>query len=98
QLAPVDPFFRHQIASELLRERDAAPDPARRLRLTRDAVAQLELSLATGVHQEFAHFNLGWLQLDLNQPALAAHHFIAAARLVPDKGGVYFGLGIALPP
>src|SRR5436305_12591748 len=41
-----------------------------------------------------SHFNLGWLSLDDSQPAAAARHFSAAARIVPDKGGVYFGLGI----
>src|SRR5690606_29810095 len=45
-------------------------------------------------HQEIAHLNLAWL-LVVDDPAAAATHFRAAARLVPDKGSVYFGLGLA---
>lgn len=93
---PHDPFFAHRAAAWLLELRGATPDPARQTVLARDAAARLERSLATGVHEEFAHFNLGWLQLDLGEPAAAARHFTRAARLVPDKGGVYFGLGLAL--
>ncbi len=92
---PQDPFFQHRAAMTLLEQR-AGADPARQNALTREAVNRLEQSLATGAHEEFAHFNLGWLKLDLGQPNDAARHFIRAARLVPDKGGVYFGLGLAL--
>lgn len=60
----------------------------------RRAIALLEHSLALNPDQEIAHFNLGWLQA-VSSPAAAAAHFTAAAHLVPDKGGVYFGLGLA---
>ena len=81
------------------------PDPTpelnvRALALARDAaqvdaaIALLSQSLALNSDQEIAHFNLGWL-LVVRDPAAAARHFLAAARLVPDKGGVYFGLGLA---
>ena len=94
--APHDPYFQHQAAGALWRARETETTPARRIELTRAAAARLEASLAAGVHLEFAHFNLGWLQLELGAPGSAARHFRAAARLVPDKGGVYFGLGLAL--
>jgi O-antigen ligase/tetratricopeptide (TPR) repeat protein len=94
--APHDPYFQHQAAGALLRARETEATPARRIELTREAARRLEASLAAGVHLEFAHFNLGWLELELGAPASAARHFAAAARLVPDKGGVYFGLGLAL--
>jgi uncharacterized protein involved in response to NO len=58
------------------------------------AIALFEKSLALNPDQEIAHFNLGWL-LVVRDPAAAEAHFLAAARLVPDKGGVYFGLGLA---
>lgn len=58
------------------------------------AIALLRQSLAVNPAQEIAHFNLGWLQL-VSDPPAAERHFLAAARLVPDKGGVYFGLGLA---
>lgn len=85
----------------LLGVRDPAPAlNCEALRLARDparhgeAVALLQKSLALNPDQEIAHFNLGWLLL-VPAPARAEAHFRAAARLVPDKGGVYFGLGLA---
>jgi O-antigen ligase len=65
-------------------------DPAQASR----ARALFEKSLALNPGQEIAHFNLGWLLL-VPDPAAAEAHFLAAAHLVPDKGGVYFGLGLA---
>jgi hypothetical protein len=58
------------------------------------AITWLRESLALNPDQEIAHFNLGWL-LIVRDPAAAEKHFDRAARLVPDKGGVYFGLGLA---
>lgn len=58
-------------------------------------IALLRESLALNPDQEIAHFNLGWLLL-VSEPVEAEKHFRSAARLVPDKGGVYFGLGLAL--
>ncbi len=81
------------------------PDPTpelnvRALALGRDpaqvarAIALFHDSLHLNPDQEIAHFNLGWL-LVVRDPPAAEKHFRAAARLVPDKGGVYFGLGLA---
>ena len=93
---PHDPFFDHVAAAY----RWMDPKPEAQLLTAadriRDAITRLERSLATGAHREFAHFNLGWLLLEMGQPAQAIPHFRAAAQLVPDKGGVYFGLGLAL--
>ena len=58
------------------------------------AVVLFRESLALDADQEIAHFNLGWL-LVVREPATAETHFAAAAQLVPDKGGLYFGLGLA---
>lgn len=96
RLAPHDPYFQHQAAGALLRQREKLTDPAARLAVTQDVATRLETSLRAGVHQEYAHFNLGWLYLELGNAAAAVRHFVAAAHLVPDKGGVYFGLGLAL--
>lgn len=67
-----------------------ARDPA----TTPEAIALLRESLALNPDQEIAHFNLGWLLL-VRDDAAAEHHLIEAIHLVPDKGGVYFGLGLA---
>jgi O-antigen ligase len=69
---------------------DLARNPAQAGR----AIALLRDSLVRNPDQEIGHFNLGWLLL-IDDPAAAERHFLAAARLVPDKGGVYFGLGLA---
>lgn len=58
------------------------------------AIELLNASLARNADQEIAHFNLGWLLL-VRDSAKAEQHFLAAAQLVPDKGGVYFGLALA---
>lgn len=58
------------------------------------AITLFQESLALNPDQEIAHFNLGWL-LVVRDPAQAERHFRAAAQLVPDKGGVYFGIALA---
>lgn len=80
---------------------DPAPElNSRALELAREsageepAIALLRQSLSLNPDQEIAHFNLGWLLL-VRAPAAAEKHFLAAAHLVPDKGGVYFGLALA---
>jgi tetratricopeptide (TPR) repeat protein len=96
RVTPHDSFFDHMAAAHRWMDSGSEAEllpPADRIR---DAITRLERSLATGAHREFAHFNLGWLLLETGQPAQAVRHFIAAAQLVPDKGGVYFGLGLAL--
>ena len=59
------------------------------------AIPLLQESLTLNLDQEIAHFNLGWLQV-VDAPVPAASHFRSALRLVPDKGGAYFGLGLSL--
>jgi O-antigen ligase len=82
---------RRNSAPELnVRALQLAHDPAR----ASEAIALLQSSLVENSAQEIAHFNLGWL-LVVRDPVAAEFHFQAAARLVPDKGGVYFGLGLA---
>jgi O-antigen ligase len=61
---------------------------------TAEVVALLRESLALNPDQEIAHFNLGWLLL-ISDPAAAERAFLEAIHLVPDKGGIYFGLGLA---
>jgi O-antigen ligase len=84
-------FGRPDPAPELnLRALELAHNPAQ----TGRTIALLQESLLLNPDQEIAHFNLGWL-LVVSDPPSAEKHFLAAARLVPDKGGVYFGLGLA---
>lgn len=96
ELAPWEPFYPNQLAFHLLRRADATRDAGQRSTWRRLATGALRESLAIAPHQEICETNLGWLALDADQPLEAEQHFRAAARLVPDKGGVYFGLGLAL--
>jgi tetratricopeptide (TPR) repeat protein len=96
RFAPYDSYYRQRFASQLLEQRTKSADSAERERLTKEAKAQLEQSLAIGGLEEFAHFNLGWLALDANAPGEAIPRFLAAARESPNRSGVYFGLGLAL--
>ncbi len=94
--SPDDPYYRHQLAGSLLRQRAAASDAATRDRLGAAAAEQLRLSLAAGCFQEYAHFNLAWLALESGAPRLAITHFRATLAQAPHRGGAYFGLGLAL--
>lgn len=89
--APGDPYHAHQLAAHLATGRlFSAPsqlDPAA-------AVELLRTSLAANPDLEYAHYNLGWLLLDQDSAASAAH-FLHAARLAPERGAVYWGLGLA---
>ena len=58
------------------------------------AIALFRRSLATTPRQEFPHTHLAWHLLGAD-PAEAAEHFRTAARLIPDKAGLYYGLGLA---
>ncbi len=85
----------------VLGRRDPTPElNVRALALARDptqseaAVALLKRSRTLNPVQEITFFNLGWL-LVVRDPGAAEQDFSVAARFVPDKGGVYFGLGLA---
>lgn len=93
---PHDPFFDHVASAAQIKAAGAETAPELRRHRIQDAITRLERSLTTGAHREFAHFNLGWLYLERSEAAAAARHFRSAAALVPDRGGVYFGLGLAL--
>jgi O-antigen ligase len=94
--APCDPYYRHQIAGRLLTARFQTSDPATQRKMANEAASQLKQSLSAGYFQEFANLNLGWLALEDAKPSLAAPYFVSAAREAPHRGGVYFGLGLAL--
>ena len=94
--APYDPYYRHQLAGRLLEQRTHSQDKSEQSRLTTQTISELERSLAAGCLQEFAHFNLGWLALETDEPARATPHFLATVHEAPHRGGAYLGLGFAL--
>lgn len=91
-LAPWDPFYPSQMAAYFLdRARNASSTAIRETAQAR-AMTWLRQALVADPDLEYAYFNLGWLLLG-DDPVEAERHFLAAARLVPDKGRVYLGLG-----
>jgi tetratricopeptide (TPR) repeat protein len=86
QRAPWDRFYLEAAAAWSW---DRDPDFARR---------QLESVLAAPSPwpSEFATYNLAWLALARGDPAAAAGHFPAAARLAPQRTGVFLGHALAL--
>jgi tetratricopeptide (TPR) repeat protein len=93
ELTPWEAHYANQVAIELGNAALATQDAELASRLRSGAEQWFARSLAVNPDQEFCHFNLGWLLLK-SDPARAIHHFQSAARLVPDKRGVYFGLGL----
>jgi hypothetical protein len=91
-LAPADPYYAHQLAAYLSTGHPFPSDLTPRA--PAEAKALLERTLTTNPDLEYAHYNLGWL-LVVDDPAAAARHFENAARLAPQRGAVYFGLGLA---
>lgn len=90
-LAPGDPYYPHLLASWLATGHPLSDTQARP---PDEAAALLRQTLALNPDLEYAHYNLGWL-LVTTHPDEAAEHFIRAARLAPQRGEVYFGLGCA---
>jgi len=93
--APWEPFYPVQLGAFYAEQYLLAADPAAQAADREQCAAAWRRALAANPDQEFCHFNLGWL-LWLQDPAGAAGHFRAAAKLAPDKGGVYLGLGLSL--
>jgi O-antigen ligase/tetratricopeptide (TPR) repeat protein len=94
-VASWDAFYPVQLGAFYGEQYLLAGDPAAQARARQLCAASLNHALAINPDQEYCHFNLGWLLLP-EDPAAAEPHFRAAVRLVPDKGGVYLGLGLSL--
>ena len=92
--APADPFYPAQLASHLA---TGTPFPGLPAPDAAAAIPLLQELLARNAGDEAAHYNLGWLLLAATppDPAGAAAHFAAAARLAPPRSGIYRGLALA---
>lgn len=95
QLAPWEAYYPYQLGWRLgdLSYRVANPEQAAVLR--QDGARWLQAGLEASPYQEFGYSNLGWLLLE-EEPAAAAAAFTESVRLMPAKGGIFFGLGFSL--
>jgi tetratricopeptide (TPR) repeat protein len=92
--APDNAFYPTAAAVGLLRFTSQGVSRESMLTLRAEAADLFAESLIIDETQEIAHFNRGWLLLPTDAAA-AERHFRRAAELVPDKGGVYLGRGLA---
>lgn len=90
-----DEYYLNEIAAVHLLSLQAASGKDEKDTQRRQALSALQRSLTINPEQEFCYFNLGWLQLD-EAPAEAIESFLKSARRVPDREGVYWGLGRSL--
>jgi len=86
-----DPFYLQQLGAHFATGHPFPDQSGASVDAASDA---LQRALFVNSDLEYAHYNLGWLLLE-RDPAGSARHFLAAARLAPRRGGVYFGLGLA---
>jgi len=96
QLAPWEPYYPYQLGwnlGELSYQAHQHPDL--RASLLAEATHWLGRGAQVGPYQEFAHSNLGWLQLESGQPQAALGSFQRSIGLLPAKPGVFFGLGFS---
>jgi O-antigen ligase len=91
QNAPADPYYRHLLASYFA---TGHPFPDAPTSAPENSIRLLQDTLRNNPDLEYAHYNLGWLLLD-SDPSSAARHFRESARLAPQRGEVYYGLGLA---
>ena len=93
--SPTDTFYPNQLAFGLLRLGNQTIEDTKAEIPYKKISSIWEESLAIDPLQMSSHYNLGWLNRNLD-PESAVRHFRAAAEIEPKKWGVYFGLALAL--
>jgi tetratricopeptide (TPR) repeat protein len=93
-MAPWETFYVTQLAVFYGERYLRAGDAVAQARAREQCVALLRRVLAIDPDQEYCHFNLGWLLL-ADDPAGAERHFRTAAHFSPQRGGVYWGIGLS---
>lgn len=95
KLAPWEPYYSYQLGWNLGNIGLQIPDKNQQQQLFADARAYFEQAIKVSPYWEFGYSNLAWLSLNQNPPA-ATQNFAQAARLLPAKRGVFYGLGLSL--
>ena len=94
-LAPWESYYSYQLGWNLGNIGLLAPNQAIRKQFDTESVKWFKTGIEASPYQEFAHTNLGWLQLPYNAPE-ASLAFAKSLQLVPAKRGVFYGLGLSL--
>ncbi|WP_024546143.1 O-antigen ligase family protein [Picosynechococcus sp. NKBG15041c] len=95
-LVPWESYYAYQLGANLGELALQTTDLERRQQYLQEAIAWFNQGNLAAPHQEFGRSNLAWLHLANNDGAAAAVEFSEAARLVPAKRGVFYGLGLSL--
>jgi uncharacterized protein involved in response to NO len=90
-IQPQNPYYSQQLAWNLGNQGLKTNNPA----LIKASIDWFDRSKKTGLSQEFAATNQGWLLLQTD-PRRAAQSFREAATLLPSKRGLFYGLGLSL--
>ena len=90
--APTEPAHRLGRAS-LLTEAALSASDEYQPTLRAAAAEAWDAALQVWPESEWAHYQAGWLRVE-DDPAVAEAHFRAAARLIPEKTGVHYGLAL----
>ncbi|MBD2326303.1 O-antigen ligase family protein [Alkalinema sp. FACHB-956] len=91
KVAPWEPYYAYQLAWNLGDVGLKTSNP----QLLEQAIGTFRNANQMTASQEFGHTNLGWLLLN-REPKAAAQEFAQAAKLLPAKRGVLYGLGLSL--
>ncbi|MGI0489617.1 O-antigen ligase domain-containing protein, partial [Pantanalinema rosaneae CENA516] len=94
KLAPWEPYYPWQLGWNLGDRSLKTSDPKQQQQLAQNGINWLQQGIRIAPAHEFGHSNLAWLLLNPN-PAAATQSFAQAARLVPAKRGVFYGLGLS---
>ncbi|MFE4107916.1 O-antigen ligase family protein [Almyronema epifaneia] len=94
RLAPWEPYYPYQLAWNLgnlsFQTENSASQQTREA-----AISWFKTANAISPYQEFGYSNLGWLLVN-QAPQEAAQAFMQSANLIPNKRGVFLGLGFSL--
>lgn len=95
RLVPWESYYPYQLGWKLGDLALQSNDPQQQELLITEAINWLEKGIEASPYSEFGRSNLGWLLLGLD-PQAAAGSFASSIELVPNKRGVFYGLGLSL--
>lgn len=95
ELAPWESYYPYQLGWKLGDLALQSNDPPQQQLLLTAGINWFKKGIAASPYSEFGRNNLGWLLLARN-PQEATASFATAIDLVPNKRGIFYGLGLSL--